>query len=98
MFTFLIYVPDWLPRKWERGTDVISHLTDLTTNVPLIPIVKLGSLRERRHDSDEQQEVSGLGGDIFSDAVLATAILDRLLHHPTTINIMGRATCTGLST
>ena len=26
-------------------------------------------------------------GDIFSDAVLATAILDRLLHHSTTINI-----------
>ena len=28
-------------------------------------------------------------GDIFSDAVLATAILDRLLHHSTTINIKG---------
>ena len=29
--------------------------------------------------------------DIFSDAVLATAILDRLLHHSTTINIKGES-------
>jgi len=28
-------------------------------------------------------------GDIFNDQVLATAILDRLLHHSTTINIKG---------
>ena len=30
-------------------------------------------------------------GDIFSDAVLATTILDRLLHHSTTINIKGES-------
>ena len=30
-------------------------------------------------------------GEIFSDAVLATAILDRLLHHSTTINIKGES-------
>ena len=30
-------------------------------------------------------------GDIFSDAVLATAILERLLHHATTINIKGES-------
>jgi len=30
-------------------------------------------------------------GDIFSDTVLATAILDRLLHHSTTINIKGES-------
>lgn len=29
----------------------------------------------------------GMWGDIFGDTVLATAILDRLLHHSTTINI-----------
>jgi len=28
-------------------------------------------------------------GDIFGDAVRATAILDRLLHHSTTTNIKG---------
>ena len=32
-------------------------------------------------------------GDIFSDAVLATAILERLLHHSTTINIKGESYC-----
>lgn len=30
-------------------------------------------------------------GDIFGDQVLATAILDRLLHHATTINIKGES-------
>jgi DNA replication protein DnaC len=30
-------------------------------------------------------------GDIFNDQVLATAILDRLLHHATTINIKGES-------
>ena len=30
-------------------------------------------------------------GDVFGDQVLATAILDRLLHHSTTINIKGES-------
>jgi DNA replication protein DnaC len=30
-------------------------------------------------------------GEVFNDQVLATAILDRLLHHATTLNIKGRA-------
>ena len=30
-------------------------------------------------------------GEIFSDPILATAILDRLLHHSTTINIKGES-------
>ena len=30
-------------------------------------------------------------GDIFGDHVLATAILDRLLHHATTFNIKGES-------
>ena len=33
----------------------------------------------------------GAWGDIFGDSVLATAILDRLLHHSTTINIKGES-------
>lgn len=33
----------------------------------------------------------GEWGDIFADHVLATAILDRLLHHSTTINIRGQS-------
>ena len=30
-------------------------------------------------------------GDVFSDQILATAILDRLLHHATTVNIKGES-------
>src|SRR5450830_1810993 len=30
-------------------------------------------------------------GEIFSDQVVATAILDRLLHHATTLNIKGES-------
>ena len=30
-------------------------------------------------------------GEIFGDQVIATAILDRLLHHATTINIKGES-------
>jgi DNA replication protein DnaC len=33
----------------------------------------------------------GEWGDIFADQVLAAAILDRLLHHSTTINIRGQS-------
>jgi DNA replication protein DnaC len=33
----------------------------------------------------------GEWGEIFADAVLASAILDRLLHHSTTINIRGQS-------
>ena len=35
----------------------------------------------------------GQWGDIFTDHVLATAILDRLLHYSTTINIRGHSFC-----
>ncbi len=31
----------------------------------------------------------GLWGEVFGDTIIATAILDRLLHHSTTINIKG---------
>ena len=30
-------------------------------------------------------------GEVFNDQVLATAILDRLLHHATTLNIKGES-------
>src|SRR4029078_1591834 len=30
-------------------------------------------------------------GEVFNDGVLATAILDRLLHHATTLNIKGES-------
>ena len=33
----------------------------------------------------------GEWGSIFGDSIIATAILDRLLHHSTTINIRGES-------
>ncbi|MDH7478870.1 MAG: ATP-binding protein, partial [Syntrophomonadaceae bacterium] len=33
----------------------------------------------------------GQWGDIFGDQVIATAILDRLLHHSTVVNIKGES-------
>ena len=33
----------------------------------------------------------GNWGSIFGDSIIATAILDRLLHHSTTINIRGES-------
>ncbi|CAM5779140.1 IS21-like element helper ATPase IstB [Brevibacillus borstelensis] len=33
----------------------------------------------------------GAWGEIFGDTILATAILDRLLHHSSTINIKGES-------
>jgi hypothetical protein len=37
----------------------------------------------------EQVSSSGSWGEVFNDQILATAILDRLLHHATTVNIKG---------
>jgi len=39
-------------------------------------------------DRDEQQSFVDCG-EVFNDRILATAILDRLLHHATTVNIEG---------
>jgi hypothetical protein len=44
----------------------------------------------KQHHPDFQQELRGLGLD-FGDSIIATAILDRLLHHSTTINIRGES-------
>ena len=33
----------------------------------------------------------GAWGDVFGDRVIATAILDRLLHHAVTLNIRGNS-------
>ena len=52
-------------------------------------------LLSRRYEKGSVVITSNKGfadwGEIFSDTVLATAILDRLLHHSTTINIKGES-------
>jgi len=44
----------------------------------------------REHHPDLQQKLRGVGIDL-GDSIIATAILDRLLHHSTTINIRGES-------
>ena len=52
-------------------------------------------LVSRRYQKDSiiltSNKSFGEWGDIFTDQVLATAILDRLLHHSTTVNIRGHS-------
>jgi DNA replication protein DnaC len=52
-------------------------------------------LRNRRYEKASIVLTSNKGfadwGEMFGDNVLATAILDRLLHHSTTLNIKGES-------
>jgi hypothetical protein len=48
------------------------------------------TVQEGLHHPDLKQELWRLGS-IFADNVIASAILDRLLHHSTTINIKGES-------
>src|ERR1700692_2406001 len=49
------------------------------------------TLRARQHDPDFSNKNYGNWGSIFGDPIIAPAILDRLLHHSTTINIRGES-------
>ena len=40
-------------------------------------------------DSADEAQSFGSWGDVFGDRVIASAILDRILHHATTISIRG---------
>ena len=50
-----------------------------------------GPLRERGTIVLTSNKSYGEWGSILGDPIVATAILDRLLHHPTTINICGES-------
>jgi hypothetical protein len=45
-------------------------------------------LREGTDDPDQQPELPAWCG-VFGDRVIATAILDRVVHHTVTVNILG---------
>ncbi|EEY7959130.1 hypothetical protein ELE08_23520 [Escherichia coli] len=56
---------------------------------------KPGAVQNRRYEKASIILTSNKGfadwGEMFGDHVLATAILDRLLHHSTTLNIKGES-------
>jgi len=55
------------------------------------PELKLGRRYEHGSIILTSNRTYGEWGDIFSDQVLAAAILDRLLHHSVTISIRGES-------
>jgi DNA replication protein DnaC len=61
----------------------MGHRTAFTTAAGLVTTLT------RAHQENRLEEK---GGQVFGDQVLATAILDRLLHHSTIVNIKGEAT------
>jgi len=58
--------------------------------VVLLRELRERELREGKHYPDLQQEL-WRPGTVFGDPIIAAAILDRLLHHSTTVNIRGES-------
>lgn len=106
-FITLSELADQVPRdrsdpKWTERLRVMSHprllIIDEVGYVPLDPVVSyfVFSLVCRRYEKGAMIWTSNKGfgewASIFAgDEVLTAAILDRLLHHGTTINIRGRS-------
>ncbi len=72
----------------------------LIDEIGYIPIDRQGAnlffqLVSRRYEKGSilltSNQSLGAWGDVFGDPVIASAILDRLLHHATTINIKGES-------
>jgi len=94
--------PDRTDPRWAERLRVLSHprllIIDEVGYVPLSPIVSyfVFSLVCRRYEKGAMIWTSNKGfadwaGVFAGDEVLTAAILDRLLHHSTVINIRGRS-------
>ncbi len=106
-FITLSELADQVPRdradpKWSERLRVLSHprllIVDEVGYVPLDPVVSyfVFSLVCRRYEKGAMIWTSNKGfaewASVFAeDEVLTAAILDRLLHHGTVINIRGRS-------
>jgi len=58
---------------------------------PLVPVCLIFTGTKRAGHSTTSNKSYGDWGSIFADNVIASAILDRLLNHSTTINIKGES-------
>jgi hypothetical protein len=85
-------------RKRGNGTGVIRSPRPLSTRH--LPIDRQGAspffqLVSRRYERGSiiitSNQSLGTWGEVFGDTVIASAILDRLLHHSITINIKGES-------
>jgi len=63
---------------------------DSTGRVRISSSARLAALREGLDLLTSNQSL-GAWGEVFGDPVIASAILDRLLHHTTSINIKGES-------
>src|SRR6266852_4713735 len=85
-------------RKWGNGTGVTRSPRPLPTRH--LPIDRQGAnlffqLVSRRYERGSiiitSNQSLGAWGEVFGDPLIASAILDRLLHHSITINIKGES-------
>ena len=79
--------------RWENGVLIVDE-------IGYLPIDRTGAnlffqLISRRYERGPMILTSnqsfGAWGDVFGDRVIATAILDRLLHHAVTLNVRGNS-------
>jgi len=93
-------VHDGLVRPGRRVRDGIP-LQDLERGASRLEDDQLALRRQRQERPARRYERGSIiitsnqsltgWGEVFGDAVMATAILDRLLHHSTTLNIKGES-------
>ncbi len=88
------------PHHWPLNISRLMLCTTLIDEIGYLPIERLGAnlffqLISRRYERGPMILTSnqsfGAWGEVFGDRVIATAILDRLLHHAVTLNIRGNS-------
>jgi IstB-like ATP binding protein len=87
-------------RSQSLGKQLVQPKLLIVDEIGYLPLDRLGAnlffqLVSRRYERGSilvtsNQSLTGWG-QVFGDQIIATAILDRLLHHSTTVNIKGES-------
>ena len=92
--TLMLVLQDWI-RCWAISSKPAMSRKSALMSSGARTRVRNESRRPRRYERASLILTGNKSfldwGEIFNDQVLATAILDRLLHHATTINIKGES-------